>query len=96
MADLDTDLEDRYLNSIPMITSLISVSVSNLRDWFKFIESQIKPIADTDEELKFNIDFVNSTIEDLSKYTNILLDEIKDPDRIDFLNYYIGRPTNEN
>lgn len=93
MADLDTDLEDRYLNSIPMIAALIDASVDNLRNWFKFIESQIKPIADTDEELKFNIDFVNSEIKNLSKYIDILQDELRDPNRVNFLNYCVGLPT---
>lgn len=91
MADLDTDLEDRYLNSIPMITALIDASVDNLRNFFDdVLELQI---ADTNEELKFKLDLVNSTIEDLSTYIDILQDELRDPNRVNFLNYCVGLPT---
>lgn len=90
MAELDQEL-DRYLNSIPMITALIDASVDNLRNFFDdVLELQI---ADTNEELKFKLDLVNSTIEDLSKYIDILQDELRDPNRVNFLNYCVGLPT---
>lgn len=90
MAELDQEL-DRYLNSIPMITALIDASVDNLRNFFDdVLELQI---ADTNEELKFKLDLVNSTIEDLSTYIDILQDELRDPNRVNFLNYCVGLPT---